>query len=97
MADYKVWAGEVALPYIREHLDRVGFWVNIDEPAQVNGKAQDDLGPATVTWIIRWEDIETRHEVMGKVFATDEWSAIMQRNPGQGNYLCTEAKFAEAL
>ena len=50
-----------------------------------------------MTWIIRWDDIETRHEVMGKAFATDEWSAIMQRNPGQGNYLRTEAKVAEAL
>ncbi len=97
MADYKVWANELALPYIREHLDLAGIWVNIDEPALINGKPQDDLGPATVTWIIRWDDIETRHEVMGKVFANDEWSAIMQRNPGQENYHRTEAKFAEAL
>lgn len=44
MADYKIWADEVALPYIREHLDLVGFWVNIDEPAQVNGKPEDDPG-----------------------------------------------------
>ena len=97
LEEYKAWAPEMALPYIREHLDLVGFWVNIDEPAQVNGKPQDALGPATVTWIIRWDHIATRHEVMGNVFATDEWRAIMQHNPGLENYHRTEAKFTEAL
>ena len=38
-----------------------------------------------------------RNEVMGKAFATSEWQEIMKENPGQENYLRTEAKFAEAL
>lgn len=97
MAEYKVWAQNDALPYIRDNMDLLGFWINIDEPPQVNGKPQDDLGSATVTWIIKWEDMATRHDVMGKVFATDDWNKIMGRNPGVENYLRTEAKFAEAL
>ena len=97
MKEYKEWAIKLALPYIRKNMDLVGFWVNIDEAPQIGGKPLDELGSATVTWIIRWDDIETRHEVMGKAFATDEWSAIMQRNPGQESYHRVEAKFAEAL
>ena len=97
MTEYRAWATDLALPYIREHLDLVGFWVNIDEPAQVGGKALDELGSATVTWIIRWPDVASRHDTMGKVFASDDWQAIMARNPGQQNYHRTEAKFAEAL
>ena len=97
IADYRAWAVSKALPYIRNHLDLVGFWVNIDEPPQVSGKPQDELGSATVTWIIRWEDIATRHRVMGEVFGADEWKDIMAANPGQENYHRTEAKFAQAL
>lgn len=95
--DYRAWARDRALPYIRANLDLVGFWVNIDEAPQVNGKPLDELGSATVTWIIRWDAMQARHEVMEKVFATDEWREIMKHNPGTENYHRTEAKFAEAL
>ena len=95
--EYRIWAVEKALPYIRAHLDLVGFWVNVDEAPQIGGKPLDDLGSATVTWIIRWPDLATRHETMGTVFGSDEWRAIMAANPGQEHYHRTEAKFAEAL
>ncbi|MYE23754.1 MAG: hypothetical protein F4Y01_07380 [Gammaproteobacteria bacterium] len=97
LAEYRIWATELALPYIREHLDLVGFWLNVDEPPQIAGKPQDELGPATVTWIIKWPDVATRHATMGRVFGSDTWREIMAKNPGQENYHRTEAKFAEAL
>lgn len=95
--EYRAWAAGRAVPYIKEHLDLVGFWVNVDEPAQIGGKPLDELGSATVTWIIRWPDVETRHRVMGEVFGSDAWRGIMADNPGQENYHRTEAKFAEAI
>ena len=97
MAEYRAWAIGKALPYIRSHLDLVGFYVNVDEAPQVGGEPLDALGSATVTWIIRWPDVATRHRVMGEVFGSAEWREIMAANPGQENYLRTEAKFAEAL
>jgi len=95
--EYRAWATDRAVPYIKERLDLVGFWVNVDEPAQIGGKPLDELGSATVTWIIRWPDVETRHRVMGEVFGSDAWREIMSANPGQENYHRTEAKFAEAI
>ncbi len=97
LEEYKEWAIKSALPYIREHLDVVGFWVNADEDSEVNGRPLDDLGSATVTWIIRWDDMAKRNEVMSAVFASDEWREIMNLNPGRENYHRTEAKFALAL
>lgn len=94
---YKEWAAKLALPYIRQKLDVVGFWVNTDAPPEVAGRPLDELGSATVTWIIRWDDLATRSEVMGKVFASDEWREIMKGNPGEQNYMRIEAKFAESL
>jgi hypothetical protein len=97
MQEYKQWAVARALPYIREHFDLVGFWVRTDDAPEVAGKALDELGSATVTWIIRWEDMTRRNEVMAKVFRTPEWQEIMKHNPGVENYHRTEAKFAEQL
>ena len=62
---YRAWAAAKAVPYIRNHLDLVGFWVNFDEAPIVGGKPLDELGSATVTWIIRWDDMQTRNRVMG--------------------------------
>ena len=97
MAEYRDWATKFALPYIREQLDLVGSWVNLDDPAQISGRPQDELGSATVTWIIRWEDMDQRNETMRRVFGSEQWAEIMKDNPGQENYLRTEAKFTEAL
>ena len=97
MAEYKAWAKDTAVPFLKEKLDLVGFWVNIDEPAQVNGKALDELGSATVTWIIRWPDMATRNESMGKIFTNEAWDEVMKTNPGAEHYHRIEAKFAEEL
>ena len=97
MIEYRAWATDKALPYIREHFDLLGFWVSTDEPSEVNGRPLDELGSATVTWILRWPDLATRHERFPKLFGTDEWKAIMADNPGLENYHRMEAKFTEAL
>ena len=97
MTEYKAWARDSALPYIRAKVDLVGFWTNIDEPPEVVGRALDELGSATVTWIIRWPDIETRHDTMAKIFGTPEWNEIAEGNPGRQHYHRIEAKFAEEL
>ena len=97
MTEYRRWATELALPYIRANLDLVGFWINLDEAPQIGGKPLDELGSATVTWIIRWSSMEQRGQQFGKVFGADSWQQIMAKNPGQENYHRTEAKFAEML
>lgn len=97
MQEYKQWAVAEALPYIRENFDLVGFWVKTDDTPEVAGKPLDELGSATVTWIIRWENMTKRNEVMAEVFRTPEWREIMKHNPGVENYHRTEAKFAELL
>lgn len=99
MQAYKEWAQQRALPYLREHLDLdlVGFWVNLDEPVQVDGKPLDELGSATVTWILRWDDLAVRNATMDKLLDTPEWQAIMKTNPGFEYYHRTEVKFAEEL
>lgn len=95
---YTEWAKTRAMPYLKRELDLIGFWTNLPEPAQINGQAMDSLGSANITWILQWKDMATRNEVMGKVFATDEWKEIFKHVPGGiTSYLRMEAKFAEQI
>ena len=95
MTEYRAWARDDALPYLREKLDLVGFWINTDDPVQVDGAPLDELGSATVTWIIRWPDIDSRNDTMGKVFVSEDWDAIAKKNPGRQHYHRIEVKFAD--
>ena len=97
-AAYKEWARSEAIPYLARQVDLVGFWASTADAAELRGKPHDELGPANLTWIIRWRDLAQRNEVLPKVFATPEWEDIFSRVPGGlGSYLRIEAKFTEAL
>ncbi len=95
---YKRWASDQALPYIKENLNLIGFWVNTDAPVEVTGEEMDQLGSANITWILGWDTLDQRNDTMGKVFGSDEWSGIFEHVPGGlPSYLRMEAKFTEQL
>ena len=96
--DYKAWAKARALPFLAKELDLVGFWTSLPEPAQITGLAMDKLGPANITWIIRWPDMATRDATFARVFTGEAWADIFKHVPGGvKSYLRMEAKFTEAL
>ena len=96
--NYNVWIETHGLPYIRKHMDVVGFWVAGDVDAEVNGVALDEMGSANVTWVIRWHSKAERDETMETVFGSPEWKAIFAKFPGGGEaYLRVEAKFFSGL
>ena len=97
MKEYTAWARDDALPFLRSQLDLVGFWVNGVDDAEVNGKALDELGSATVTWIIRWPDRADHDDRMGNIFSSDDWAEIIKTNPDASTTTAIEAKFAEEL
>ena len=84
--------------YLREHLDIVGFWIESGVPAEVRGAEQDELGPANVTWVIRWASKEERDEKLPAVLGTPEWREIFADVPGGGgSYLRIESRFMSSL
>jgi len=99
MEQYAKWVQDHALPYIHRNLELVGFWINTDAPVQVTGAPLDEVGAATVTWIVRWDDIDTRNRIMGSVFGpgASEWAEIAAHHPGRQNYRRIQARFTRAL
>ena len=98
LSQYRQWAKTKAVPHLSKELDVLGFWVNSEDPSEVTGEAQDKLGSANVTWIIRWRDLAHRNEVLPGVLGSPEWEAIFADVPGgRSSYLRIENKFAESL
>ena len=96
--DYRVWATELAVPHLKAELDLVGFWINTAAEPEITGAPHDDLGTANVTWILRWDDLETRSKTMDRVFSSDRWKEIFAKVPGgRESYRRTEAKFAAEI
>ena len=98
-AAYRQWAVNDAVPFLKENLDVIGFWVDAGIAPEINGKKAMDLalGSANVTWVIRWKDKEDRDAGHERVFKGDGWQKVWARHPDAGGYLQMEAKFTEAL
>ena len=98
LAAYRDWARETAVPYLTSKMDVVGFWVNTPDPCEVVGEPQDKLGPANVTWVIRWRDLAHRNTDWPAALSGAEWERVLATVPGgMASYLRLESKFAEAL
>ena len=95
---YKKWGTAEAAPYLSRQLDVVGFWVSTGDEPVVTGEDQDKLGPANVTWIIKWRDLAHRNAALPEIMSSPEWKDISSRRPGgTGTYLRTESKYAESV
>ncbi len=81
-------------------MEVIGFWIN-NEMAPVYGGTlpqDENVGPANVTWIIRWQDRAQRDKAWEKIGADPAWQAIFSQVPGGSrSYLRTEAKFATKI
>ena len=96
---YKQWALAEAVPFLKANLNIVGFWLDAGEESEISGSnpADQPLGSANVTWIIRWESMQDRKDGHVRVFQSDGWQDIWSRHPDANGYLQMEAKFAEAV
>jgi hypothetical protein len=99
MQAYGKWVSELAVPYIRKHLDLVGFWIATDDPVQVTGAALDPIGAANVTWVLRWADVDERNRRMGECFGPGaaEWAGIVGQHPGRQHYRRIQSRYARGL
>ncbi|NND69706.1 MAG: hypothetical protein HKN19_19100 [Halioglobus sp.] len=92
---YKQWAINSAIPFFKEHMDVVGFWMGNEHPPKISGTRpmQLELGSANITWIIRWDNMEARTAFHKDVFGGEQWQAIWAKHPDPAGYFQSEARF----
>ena len=96
---YKKWAFDEAVPFLKENLDVVGFWVDNGFTPEITGEdpAEHKHGVANITWILKWKSESDRATGMKEVLGGSEWKDIWSRHPDSKGYLQMEARFAEEL
>ena len=96
--EYRAWIEAHGLPYLRRELDVVGFWIDGGIEPEVRGETPDPMGPANVTWIIRWSSKAERDAELPGILSTPEWQEIFSRLPGGGAiYRRIESRFLTGL
>ena len=96
---YREWAINDAVPFLKEALDVVGFWISNGEAEELTGSdpKEHPHGAANVTWIIRWDSKAARDKAFAEVFGGEGWQAVWDKHPDQNGYLQMQAKFMEEL
>jgi hypothetical protein len=95
---YRDWATEAG-SFLRDRWEVSGFWVDSGEPARISGADPMELphGPANVSWMIRWNDLDEREAAWEALWEDDDWNAIWARHPGFDDYLQLSVRFLEEV
>ena len=95
---YKEWA-EIALPWLKKHLDVIDFWVDDGIEAELDGSDPQisPHGQPNVTWIIRYSDKDDRDRQFNAVLENPEWQEIWSKHPNENSYIVMNARFMKGL
>ena len=96
---YRQWATEVAVPWLRAHLDLVDFWMDGGFDAEMSGSypAPPVNGQPNVCWIIRWPSKAVRDEQFGTIMSQPEWRDIWAKHPNSNAYLQMNVRFMQRI
>ena len=97
--EYKKWALDEAVPFLKANLDIVGFWIDNGDEPELSGSSPDTNknGTANITWIIRWESREDRERGFKDVLGGEAWGEVWARHPDADGYIQMEARFADEV
>ena len=95
---YKEWA-EIAVPWLKEHLDVIDFWIDDGIEAELDGSdPQISIhGQPNVTWVIRYDDKADRDRKFNAVQEHPEWQEIWSKHPNENAYIVMNARFMKCL
>ena len=95
---YKVWAKDLAAPWLKENLEVIDFWMDEGELPEVSGSnpVVSPNGQPNVTWIIKWDSREIREKEFTKRMSSDEWKEIWSKHPNENAYLHLNVRFMTA-
>ena len=92
---YRQWATELAVPWLRQHLDLVDFWMEDGYDAEVSGTnaVPPANGQPNVCWIIRWPSKTARDEQFNSIMTQKGWRDIWAKHPNSNAYLQMNVRF----
>ncbi len=95
---YRVWAQE-AVEFLGERFELLGWWLDAGIPERIMGSdpMEPKHGPANVTWILVWEDMEHREREWEALWEDPAWMETWGRHPGFEGYLHMSVRFMDRV
>lgn len=92
---YCDWARDHAVPWLKENLDVIDFWLDDGlEPMVLGSDPQvSPHGQPNVCWIIRWPSLEARAEGWEAMQHDPTWAEVIAHHPNRDSYLHTNVRF----
>lgn len=93
------WFKTYTAPFFRKIMDIVAIYPSNDVPHAYSGfNPREDVTPANLTWILRWDSKEQRDKAWMGLRDNEEWQGILAERPGGAEYLkMIEAKFVDSI
>lgn len=96
--EYRKWAAQAG-PWLRDRFDMSGFWIDSGQEGQLFGAdpQPSPLGPANVTWILRWADRADRDAAWEELWENPEWNELWSLHPGFEGYQQLSVRFLDEV
>ena len=96
---YVYWAENYFIPYAKDRIDLIDFWVYSDLDAEVSGKnpfKSPNVQP-NITWVAKFENMVERNNFYENLDNNPEWDEIWNKHPNPDAYIHKNSRFFESI
>ena len=96
---YVYWAENHFIPYAKEKIDIVDFWVDKGIDAEVSGTNPivSTNGQPNITWVARYNNKKERDAFFESLETDDEWAKVWAMHPQPDAYIHENARFFKSV
>ena len=96
---YVYWAENHFIPYAKEKIDIVYFWVDkgIDAEVGVKNPIVSTNGQPNITWVARYRNKNERDAFFESLETDDEWAKVWSLHPKPDAYIHQNARFFKSV
>ena len=87
------------IPYAKERIDIVNFWVDKGIDAEVTGTNPivSKNGQPNITWVSRYKNKRERDAFFESLETDDEWEKVWSKHPKPDAYIHENARFFKSI
>ena len=96
---YVFWAKNYFMPYAKEKIDIIDFWVYTGLDAEVKGQNPivSTNGQPNITWVAKYENKMERDKFFESLETDPEWDKVWSKHPNPDAYIQENARFFKSI
>ena len=87
------------MPYAKEKIDIIDFWVYAGLDAEVEGENPivSPNGQPNITWVAKYQNKLERDKFFESLETDPEWDKVWSKHPNPGAYIQENARFFKSI